>query len=190
MPIYFLDIGTMDNEEFHRGFHDALANSPSIVLVEDIDAVFHGRVNVAAEKGKGLTFDCFLNALSGVESSDRILLIVTTNDMSKIDPALVQQDESLRVSRPGRIDEVVHMGPLDQAGRIKLAERIMRGCHPAWIAHEVRTGVGDSGAQFQLRCSKTALTLFWNGSRAEPPAEDPGALQEYLPQDYEVFTSQ
>ena len=176
LPIFFLDIATMDNKEFHKGFREALASSPAIVLVEDIDAVFHGRENVASEKGKGLTFDCFLNALSGVESADGLLVILTTNDMSKIDSALVHTDGTGHVSRPGRIDHVVHMGALDTEGRWKLARRIMAGCHESWILQAVAEGGGDTGAQFQLRCSEIALRLFWEGTEGEEivwaPAEE------------------
>ena len=37
-----------------------------------------------------LTFDCLLNCLDGVERTDGIFTIVTTNDISKVDPALGQ----------------------------------------------------------------------------------------------------
>ncbi len=176
LPIFFLDIATMDNKEFHAGFREALAASPAIVLVEDIDAVFHGRENIASEKGKGLTFDCFLNALSGVETSDGLLVILTTNDMSKIDTALVNSTVDGHVSRPGRIDHVIHMGHLDDAGRRKLAQRIMRGCHPSWIEDTIAAGAGMTGAQFQLRCSEVALGLFWEGSESEAKPVEPATV--------------
>ena len=37
-----------------------------------------------------LTFDCLLNCLDGVERSDGIFTIISTNDVSKVDPALGQ----------------------------------------------------------------------------------------------------
>jgi len=45
------------------------------------------------DKGRGalgppLTFDCLLNCLDGVERADGIFTVITTNDLSKIDPAL------------------------------------------------------------------------------------------------------
>lgn len=171
LPIFYLDIGTMDNREFHKGFQEALSNSPSIVLIEDVDGVFHGRENVAAEKGKGLSFDCFLNTLSGVESSDGILLVMTTNDMTQIDSALAQEKESGFASRPGRIDKIVHMGALDEDGRRKLAQRIMNGCPQWYVDTMVQVGAGDTGAQFQLRCSEKALALYWLGVRGGDDTE-------------------
>ena len=37
-----------------------------------------------------LTFDCLLNCLDGVERTDGIFTIISTNDISKVDPALGQ----------------------------------------------------------------------------------------------------
>lgn len=168
IPIYLLDISTMDNEEFHDAYQTALANTPAIVLIEDIDAVFRGRENIVAEKGKGLTFDCLLNVISGVEASDGLLLVVTTNHIEDVDAALgVPQPGSLS-SRPGRIDRMVEMPALTAAGRLKLAQRILSGCHESWVEHMVALGENDTGAQFEDRCATVALNLFWSKNPKQP----------------------
>ena len=168
IPIYLLDISTMDNEEFHDAYQTALANTPAIVLIEDIDAVFRGRENIVAEKGKGLTFDCLLNVISGVEASDGLLLVVTTNHIEDVDAALgVPQPGSLS-SRPGRIDRMVEMPALTAAGRLKLARRILSDCHESWVEHLVALGENDTGAQFEDRCATIALNLFWSKNPKQP----------------------
>lgn len=167
VPLVVMDISTMDNEEFHASYQRALGHAPAIVLMEDIDAVFHGRDNVAAEKGQGLTFDCLLNVISGVEKSDGILLVVTTNDLSKIDPALGVQSGGTS-SRPGRIDRVIELPALTEAGRYKVARRILAGCHESWIEHLVRHGATDTGAQFEDRCATQALSLYWSDNSNAP----------------------
>lgn len=173
IPIYLLDISTMDNEEFHDAYQTALRNTPAIVLIEDIDAVFDGRENIASEKGKGLTYDCLLNVVSGVESSDGLLLVVTTNHIDKVDPALgVPQGDSMS-SRPGRIDRMVEMRPLDTAGKRKVATRILAGCHESWVDHVVAMSLASTGAQFEDRCAALALRLYWSEKPNRPaPHED------------------
>jgi chaperone BCS1 len=66
----------------------------SIILLEDVDAMFIDRTSVQKRK-RGVTFSGFLNALDGVRSKDGTILIMTTNHREKLDPALI---------RPGRCD--------------------------------------------------------------------------------------
>lgn len=72
-----------------------MASAPprSLLLFEDIDAVFRGRE--ATDAGKGLTFSGLLNAIDGVMAQEGHLLVMTTNHIEQLDPALI---------RPGRID--------------------------------------------------------------------------------------
>lgn len=162
IPVYLFDISTMDNKEFHDNFQKAMSNTPAVALIEDIDAVFHGRENLVSEKGQGLTYDCLLNTISGVESTDGLLLIVTTNNLEYVDPALGIPHEGSTSTRPGRIDRAIEMNILDRAGRVKLASRIMATCHESWIPYLVAKGENDTGAQFEDRCTTAALNLFWS----------------------------
>ena len=168
IPIYLFDISTMDNQEFHSNYQRAMGDTPAIALIEDIDAVFHGRENVVTEKGQGLTYDCLLNTISGVESSDGLLLVVTTNNLEHVDTALGIPQPGLLSSRPGRIDRAIEMRTLDKVGRTKLATRIMGGCHSSWIAYLVAKGENDTGAQFEDRCTTAALNLFWSEDPQQP----------------------
>ena len=65
----------------------------SIVLMEDIDAIF-----VQREKTKGkdmVSFSGLLNAIDGILSQEGRILFLTTNHIDRLDPALI---------RPGRVD--------------------------------------------------------------------------------------
>lgn len=168
IPIYLFDISTMDNQEFHKAWREALSNTPAIALIEDIDAVFHGRENIVAEKGQGLTYDCLLNTISGVESADGLLLIVTTNCLEHVDAALGIPSPGSTSSRPGRIDRAVELPCLDSMGRLKLAKRILTGCDSSWITYLVNQGANDTGAQFEDRCATVALNLFWSDNPQLP----------------------
>lgn len=78
-------------------FNSLLNKAPkkSIILIEDVDAIFSERRNT--EKNNALTFSGFLNAIDGVRSQEGRIVIMTTNYKEKLDPALL---------RPGRIDQI------------------------------------------------------------------------------------
>lgn len=79
------------------GLNGLLNNAPmkSIILLEDIDAIFVDRTSVQENQSRGVTFSGLLNALDGVRSQEGRILIMTTNHREKLDPALM---------RPGRAD--------------------------------------------------------------------------------------
>lgn len=70
----------------------------SILLFEDIDSIFDGRKRLS---DKGITFSEFLNALDGIVELNGVLVIITTNHIEKMDPALL---------RAGRMDLKVEVG--------------------------------------------------------------------------------
>ncbi len=160
LPVYSFDIGSMSNRELSEYWQEALANSPALVLIEDIDAVFDGRVNVLGEMGGGLSFDALLNTIGGISNVNGILLAVTTNNIDKIDPALGIPQGGIS-SRPGRLDRVVEMAEPNTEGRTKIANRILADMPEARRLEVVNEGQTDTGAQFQERCSAIALRHYW-----------------------------
>lgn len=76
-------------------------DSGSILLFEDIDSFFDGRKKLGTRgKDSGVSFSGFLNALDGVVELNGVLVIITTNHVEKMDPALM---------RAGRIDTKVEI---------------------------------------------------------------------------------
>lgn len=163
MPIFSFDLATMTNKDFSDEWSKMMGWSPCIALFEDNDSVFCGRENVAANgMENGLTFDGFLNCLDGVENTDGIFVVVTTNDISKLDPAIGNPTNGESMStRPGRIDRAIEFLALDRDGRVKMANRIMEGLPEDQWKHLVDEYGSDTGAQFQERCCRLALQLFW-----------------------------
>ncbi len=155
LPIFVYDLATLFNNELQTAWQKMLASVPCIALIEDIDAVFDGRNNKA---GGHLTFDCLLNCLDGVERADGVLLIVTTNNPERLDAAL---SGATGTDRPGRIDRVLDLGALDEAGREQLCQRILREW-PKIHSDVIRNGAGETGAQFQERCTQIALNRYWS----------------------------
>ena len=90
--IYYLDINSIPDEKALKSAFAGIREN-SILLIEDIDAVWKGRTPVN-DKCK-ITFSFFLNLLNGVLDKDNLMTIITTNKPEELDPALV---------RKGRID--------------------------------------------------------------------------------------
>ena len=68
----------------------------SVVILEDVDAVFANReLQRSAGDAAGITFSGLLNAIDGVASQEGRLFMMTTNHIERLDPALI---------RPGRCD--------------------------------------------------------------------------------------
>lgn len=152
LPINVFDLASMCNQDLRSAWRRMLNTTPCIVLFEDLDAVFVDRENVAAKNmgmmgGGGLTFDCLINCLDGIERVDGVLLIVTTNRLELLDDALIK--------RPGRIDHIVEFRPLDQDGRYKMALRILED--PEVADNMAKAHRDDSAAEFQERCFQVAL---------------------------------
>lgn len=94
---------TLDDESLNSRLVDAPSNS--IVLLEDVDAIFVGRMSAASSPdemfrgggntGANVSFSGLLNALDGVASRQGRIMFMTTNHIEKLDPALI---------RPGRVD--------------------------------------------------------------------------------------
>lgn len=148
--------GTID--DFNKSFR-ALP-SKVLLLIEDIDAIFHGRENVC-DPINGVDFSTFINALSGVNSKQDRILVITTNRPELLDPALALiPPHGDPVPRPGRIDRVVYVGPLEPDARLKVCKRVLPDRPDLW-SDLVLAGEGEVIANFQARCVRVALDLKW-----------------------------
>lgn len=90
-----LSSSDMDDDALNRLLSEAPERS--IILLEDVDAMFVQRDQVQKQK---LSFSGFLNALDGVRSQEGQVLFMTTNHKERLDPALL---------RPGRADVHVRL---------------------------------------------------------------------------------
>lgn len=75
--------------------HEALSKipKPCILVLEDVDVLFNEDRKSTTEST--LTFSGLLNAIDGLVSSDGIVMVMTTNHIERLDPALI---------RAGRVD--------------------------------------------------------------------------------------
>ncbi|MCE9531916.1 MAG: AAA family ATPase [Planctomycetes bacterium] len=196
MPIYVYNLAEMSNHDLIKAWTEMQTNTPCIALIEDIDNVFHGRENVVrrpnmfpmmmqqdrkenesnGDKARSpfaspLTFDCLLNCLDGVERADGIFTVVTTNDLTKIDPALglprkLPDGATEFIStRPGRIDKAVELTYMEAADKKRMAARILAEFEDEYQEMlefvEKFPELQETPAQFQERCAQVALRRFW-----------------------------
>lgn len=157
-PVDHYDLSSMSNEEFVDYWRASLSRAPCVVLFEDMDRVFDKdkMINKQNTLNKGsLTMDCILNCIQGVEAANGILLFITVNDVSKLDPALGNFNDKGESTRPGRLDDLVHFGPMESGARAKLATAILKDTIHL-VEETVIQGDGETGAQFGKRCSDVA----------------------------------
>ncbi len=104
LPIYIVVLTpAYDNRDIIRMFSDF--KKPAILLIEDFDSYFDGRVPIDA-KAK-YTFDSFLNVMDGTYSSlENMIVLMTANNVDKIDIALK--------NRPSRLKYVRYIGYPDK----------------------------------------------------------------------------
>jgi cell division protease FtsH len=103
-------------------FEQAKAAAPSIIFIDELDAI--GRSRSAGAPGFGgsdereQTLNQILTEMDGFDSSTSVVVLAATNRPDVLDAALL---------RPGRFDRRVSVSPPDRPGRLKILEVHTRG---------------------------------------------------------------
>lgn len=98
-------------------FELARSLQPATIVLEDIDLVAEDR-ELAFGGASPLLFE-LLNAMDGLDEDADLLVLLTTNRVQVLEPALA--------ARPGRVDQAVELPLPDADGRRALLERYGRG---------------------------------------------------------------
>jgi transitional endoplasmic reticulum ATPase len=91
-------------------FEDAEKNSPSIIFIDEIDAIAPKREEVQGEVERRVVSQ-LLTMLDGLKSRGRVVVIGATNRVNSIDQAL---------RRPGRFDREISISVPDKEGRLNI----------------------------------------------------------------------
>jgi transitional endoplasmic reticulum ATPase len=91
-------------------FEDAEKNAPSIIFIDEIDAIAPKREDVQGEVERRVVSQ-LLTMMDGLKNRGRVVVIGATNRVNSIDPAL---------RRPGRFDREVEISVPDKAGRLNI----------------------------------------------------------------------
>lgn len=91
-------------------FEEADKNAPSIIFIDEIDAIAPKREDVQGEVERRVVSQ-LLTMMDGLNSRGRVVVIGATNRLNALDPAL---------RRPGRFDREVEISVPDKAGRLNV----------------------------------------------------------------------
>ena len=98
-------------------FANAEKNAPSIVFIDEIDAIAPKREEVHGEVERRVVSQ-ILTMMDGLQSRGKVVVIGATNRVNAIDPAL---------RRPGRFDREIEVGVPNKKGRLTILKIHTRG---------------------------------------------------------------
>ncbi|MEN7982473.1 MAG: CDC48 family AAA ATPase [Nanoarchaeota archaeon] len=98
-------------------FANAEKNAPSIVFIDEIDAIAPKREDVHGEVERRVVSQ-ILTMMDGLQSRGKVVVIGATNRVNAIDPAL---------RRPGRFDREIEVGVPNKKGRLTILKIHTRG---------------------------------------------------------------
>lgn len=131
-------------------FENAAKNAPSIIFLDEIDAIAPKRAEVTGEVEKRVVAQ-LLALMDGIESRGQIIVIGATNIPNALDPAL---------RRPGRFDRELVISIPDQHSRLEILQIHTRGMPLAEdvdLEQIARITHGFVGADLQALCKEAAM---------------------------------
>ncbi|MEW5955419.1 MAG: CDC48 family AAA ATPase [Candidatus Micrarchaeota archaeon] len=140
-------------ERLRSIFQEAEQNAPSIVFIDEIDAIAPKREEVVGEVEKRIVSQ-LLSSMDGLKSRGSVVVIAATNRPHSIDPAL---------RRPGRFDREIEIGVPDKKSRKEILLIHTRGMPLAKdVSLDDLAAVthGFVGADLQSLCKEAAMKVL------------------------------
>lgn len=134
-------------------FDEAGRNAPSIIFLDEIDAIAPKRENVVGEVEKRVVAQ-LLALMDGLSKRKHVMVIAATNLPNNVDPAL---------RRPGRFDREIGIRIPDENGRREILEIHSRGMPFAPdvdLAEMAAVTHGFVGADLEALCREAAMTCL------------------------------
>ena len=131
-------------------FKEAEENSPSIVFIDEIDAIAPKREEVTGEVERRVVAQ-LLALMDGLVARGQVIVVGATNRVNAIDPAL---------RRPGRFDREIEIGVPDKIGRQEILLIHTRGMPLAEDVQLTRISEithGFVGADLTALCREAAM---------------------------------
>ncbi|PRP81210.1 26S proteasome subunit ATPase 5 [Planoprotostelium fungivorum] len=132
----------------------AREHAPSIIFMDEIDSIGSARMDSGGGGGDSevqRTMLELLNQLDGFESTKNIKVLMATNRLDILDPALL---------RPGRIDRKIEFPNPNEAARLDIVRihsrrmNLTRGINLKKIADKLH---GASGAEIKAVCTESGM---------------------------------
>ncbi len=136
-------------------FEDAQKHAPSIIFIDEIDAIAPKREEMGGEKQvERRVVSQLLSLMDGLEGRGKIIVIGATNLPNLLDPAL---------RRPGRFDREIEIGIPDHTARLEILEIHTRGMPLEEDVNLERVGEithGFTGADLAALGREAAMTAL------------------------------
>lgn len=142
-------------------FRLARKKAPSIVFIDEIDAIAARRLDVgtSGEREVQRTLMQLLAELDGFKPLDKVKVIAATNRIDILDPAIL---------RPGRFDRLIEVPLPDYKGRVEIFmvhTRRMKLAEDVNIEELARITNGATGAEIKAICTEAGYNAIRAGRR-------------------------
>ncbi len=166
-------------------FRLARRKAPSIVLIDEIDAIAAKRLDVgtSGEREIHRTLTQLLAELDGFDPLDNVKVIATTNRIDILDPAIL---------RPGRFDKVIEIPLPDLRGRyeiFKIHTRRMPLAEDVDLVELARRTEGATGADIKAICTEAGLRAIRMSRRVVTMEDFEEAVRRILKERYRPYAS-
>ncbi len=134
-------------------FEEATSNAPSVVFIDEIDAIAPKRADVLGDVEKRVVAQ-LLALMDGMVSRGNVIVIAATNIPEMIDPAL---------RRPGRFDREITIPVPNAAGRLailKVHSRRMPLAQDVDLERLAHITPGFVGADVQALCKEAGMVAL------------------------------
>ncbi len=141
-------------------FKEAKKNAPSIIFIDEIDAVGAHRGSgggIGGQDERGQTLNALLVEMDGFSRNDATIVLAATNRPDILDPAL---------RRPGRFDRLITILPPDVKGRLKILEvhgALVQLAPDVDLGEIARNTPGFTGAELANLVNEAALIAAREG---------------------------
>ena len=135
-----------------RLFEEARKNAPSIIFIDELDAVGRTRSGHAFNREQDQTLNQLLVELDGFGPRDQVIIMGASNRLQDLDPALL---------RPGRFDRQIFIQPPDFKGRGDILLVHTRGkplADDVELDSVARRTAGLTGADLANICNEAAIS--------------------------------
>jgi transitional endoplasmic reticulum ATPase len=152
-PEIFSKFYGQTEENLRKIFEEAEKNAPSIIFIDEIDAIAPKREEVTGEVERR-TVSQLLTLMDGLKSRGKVIVIAATNRPNALDPAL---------RRAGRFDREIEIPVPDRDGRLeifKIHTRNMpldKDVDLNWLADIT---YGYVGADIMALCKEAAMSAL------------------------------
>lgn len=141
-----------ESEAHLRKVFEQAARGPSIIFLDEIDAIAPKRTALGSEQQvERRVVSQLLTLMDGLRGRGQVIVIGATNLPDSIDPAL---------RRPGRFDREIAIGVPDKPGRLQILQVHTRGmplAEDVSLDHLAQVTHGFVGADLQSLCREAAM---------------------------------